>query len=166
MTAPTSQSLRFTSIGLPGVSKVIGRGSEFFIGLIDESKILKNPRIAGDSTSIEVKAQLLAVLGSHPRIINSYGPNEHGLLLQYAPNGNLSGYIALNPGVSLSQKQLWYKQAAEAVSYIHQKGVIHCDISPRNFLLDDKLDILLADFQGMLKSPQGETLLDGFAREV
>ena len=81
----------------PGVSKIIGRGSECFIGLIDEPKVLKHPRIAGDNTSIEVEAQLLAVLGSYPRIVNSYGLSEHGLLLQYAPNGNLSEYIRSAP---------------------------------------------------------------------
>ena len=81
----------------PGVSKIIGRGSECFIGLIDEPKVLKHPRIAGDNTGIEVEAQLLAVLGSYPRIVNSYGLSEHGLLLQYAPNGNLSEYIRSAP---------------------------------------------------------------------
>lgn len=150
----------------PGVSKIIGSGTECFIGLIDNSRVLKYPRIPGNNASIEVEARLLTELGSHPRIVNSYGLKEHGLLLQYAPNGNLCEYITSNRSISLNQKLRWCKQAAEAVNYIHQKRVIHCDISVRNFLLDDKLDLLLADFQGMLKSPHGETLLDGLAREA
>lgn len=77
----------------PVVFKIIGRGSECFIGLIHESKVLKYPRIAGDNTSIEVESQLLAVLGSYRRIVKSYGLSEHDLLLQYAPNGNHSEYI-------------------------------------------------------------------------
>jgi serine/threonine protein kinase len=44
-------------------------------------------------------------------------------------------------------------QAAEAVHYIHQKGVIRPDLRPDNFLLqpDSKcnLDLLLCDFGGL-----------------
>ena len=81
----------------PGVSKIIGSGTECFIGLIDNSRVLKYPRIPGNNASIEVEARLLTELGSHPRIVNSYGLSEHGLLLQYAPNGNLSEYIRSAP---------------------------------------------------------------------
>lgn len=51
------------------------------------------------------------------------------------------------------------------MSYIHEKSVIHCDINLRNLLLDSNLDILLADFQGILKSVDGNTILDGLSRE-
>ncbi|KAL2814709.1 kinase-like domain-containing protein [Aspergillus cavernicola] len=43
-------------------------------------------------------------------------------------------------------------QAAEAIQYIHQKGVIHSDLRPDNYLLDThsdhSLDLLLCDFGG------------------
>jgi serine/threonine protein kinase len=56
-------------------------------------------------------------------------------------------------------------QAAKAVKYIHRKHVIYCDINLRNLLLNENLDLLLADFQGMLKLNDGRTLLDGLSRE-
>lgn len=59
----------------------------------------------------------------------------------------------------------WYRQAAEAVSYIYRRNVIHYNINLRNFLLNRNLDLLLADFQGMLKSVNSKTLLDGLSRE-
>lgn len=90
---------------------------------------------------------------------------EHGLLLQYAPKGNLNDYVAENPDIPLEQKLRWCKQAAEAVNYIHKKNVLHCDINSRNFLLDSNLDLLLADFQGVLLSTNGKALLDGRSRE-
>lgn len=149
----------------PGVSKIIGRGGWCYIGLIDESTVLKYPKNPEEVDNIQVEARLLEVLGSHPRIIRSHGLTEHGLLLQYASNGNLSDYIAENPNISLEQKLHWCEQAAEAVRYIHEKNVLHCDINSRNLLLDGDLNLLLADFQGVLASTDGKTLLDGLSRE-
>jgi len=40
------------------------------------------------------------------------------------------------------------RQAIEAVAFIHQKNVIHSDLSARQFLVDDKKNIRLSDFGG------------------
>ena len=42
----------------------------------------------------------------------------------------------------------WCLQAAEAVSYVHSKGVLHCDLRPANFLVTESLDLRLCDFGG------------------
>ncbi|KKK14358.1 hypothetical protein ARAM_007758 [Aspergillus rambellii] len=149
----------------PGVSEIIGRGGECFIGAINDSTVLKYPCIPGNHESIHIEAQILDVLGSHPRIIASKGLTEYGLILQRASNGSLSDYIISGSFIPSHRRLLWCKQAAEAVSYIHSKHVIHCDINLRNFLLDKDFDLLLADFQGMLKSVNGKILLDGLSRE-
>ncbi|GKZ28826.1 hypothetical protein AbraIFM66950_001077 [Aspergillus brasiliensis] len=47
------------------------------------------PSIPGDREGIEVEAELLKILESHPRIVASKGLNEYGLVLQYATNGNV-----------------------------------------------------------------------------
>ncbi|KAJ5927159.1 hypothetical protein N7516_008932 [Penicillium verrucosum] len=147
------------------VSEIIGRGGECFVGAIDESTVLKYPCIPGDCESIQIEAQLLEVLGSHPRIIALKGLTENGLVLQRASNGSLNDYLTSQSFIPLGRRLLWCKQAAEAISYIHGKRIIHCDINLRNLLLDGSLNILLADFQGMLKSADGTTLLDGLSRE-
>lgn len=149
----------------PGVLEIISRGSQCFIGAIDEFTVLKYPCIPGDYEGIQIEAQLLDILGSHPRIIASRGLTENGLVLQRASNGSLDDYIASQSLIPFDRRLLWCKQAAEAVSHIHGKCVIHCDINLRNFLLDEDLNLLLADFQGMLKSVDGNTLLDGLSRE-
>lgn len=60
----------------------------------------------------------------------------------------------------MSLRLKWRMQAAEAIQFIHQKGVIHSDLRPENFLLHtvagSELDLLLCDFGG---STNGE--IDG-----
>lgn len=151
----------------PGVSEIIASGGQCFIGAIDDSTVLKYPQIPEElEESVHIESQLLEVLGNpgHPHIIASKGMTEHGLILQRA-SGCLNDYITSQTSIPFERRLLWCKQAAQAVSYIHGKNVIHCDISLRNTLLDKNLDLLLADFQGVLKSADGETLLDGHARE-
>ncbi|KAJ5175633.1 uncharacterized protein N7482_001510 [Penicillium canariense] len=149
----------------PGVSEIIGHGFMVWIGVIDEFTVLKYPHVPGDLARIQTEARILDILGSHPRIIASKGLTEHGLVLQRASNGSVSDYITSQSFIPFDRKLLWCKQAAEAISYIHGKRVIHCDINLRNFLLDGDLNLLLADFQGMLKSVDGDILLDGLSSE-
>lgn len=60
----------------------------------------------------------------------------------------------------MSLRLKWRTQAAEAIQFIHSKGVIHSDLRPDNFLLHtvagSALDLLLCDFGG---STNGE--IDG-----
>jgi serine/threonine protein kinase len=44
----------------------------------------------------------------------------------------------------------WAEQIAEALSFIHSKGVIHCDLRSPNILVTDTDDIVLADFASAL----------------
>lgn len=69
------------------------------------------------------------------------------------------------PDTFLDQRLQWCKQAAEAVEHLHRKRIIYGDINPRNLLLDQNLNVKLADFQGMYKSFDRSVLLDGLSRE-
>lgn len=56
----------------------------------------------------------------------------------------------------------WYRQATEAIDYIHRNGIIHCDIRLANFLVHEsdsgRLELRLSDFGGSLCQRLG---LDG-----
>ena len=43
--------------------------------------------------------------------------------------------------------------------------MLHCDIQPKNILLDEQLHLKLSDFQGKLLSKDGNVLLDGGSGE-
>ncbi|HKB36307.1 MAG TPA: serine/threonine-protein kinase, partial [Gemmataceae bacterium] len=52
----------------------------------------------------------------------------------------------------------WGIQAAEALDYAHQMGVVHRDIKPANLMLDGRGDIWVTDF-GLAQLQQGEASL-------
>lgn len=75
------------------------------------------------------------------------------MLFAEASDGNLQSYIDQHhASIELALRLKWRTQAAEAIRFIHQKGVIHSDLRPDNFLLHTtaggKLDLLLCDFGG------------------
>ncbi|KAJ5121088.1 uncharacterized protein N7515_009049 [Penicillium bovifimosum] len=115
-------------------------------------------------TSVKVEARILELLGKHPHIVESHGLHDEGLLLRYYPNGTLHNYIALHPFLNIDQRIKWCRQLADTVVFVHSKWVIHCDITLSNILLDEELNIVLVDFQGLLCSSSGDIMLDGLSR--
>jgi serine/threonine protein kinase len=71
-----------------------------------------------------------------------------GLLFAEACGGNLQTYLDQHAGMtSLALRLKWCSQSAEAIAFIHQKGVIHSDLRLDCFLLQFN-DLLLCDFGG------------------
>lgn len=95
-----------------------------------------------------------------------YDYDPRGLKFAEANQGSLQQYIdnrfhELRPGTQI----LWCLQAAEAIAYIHSKGVIHSDLRPANFVLhlqtSGRLNIYLCDFGGSTyKNLSGSQLPD------
>jgi hypothetical protein len=71
------------------VKHIITTGSNHYIGFVNESIIMKYPHFKGNSASLRAESRILQRLGKHPRIIESKGERDDGLLLEYAPNGSL-----------------------------------------------------------------------------
>jgi len=57
-----------------------------------------------------------------------------------------------NDTISLALRIKWRTQAAEAIRYIYQKGVIRSDLQPDNYLLHNNINVVLdlyaTDFGG------------------
>lgn len=123
--------------------------------------------------SFIVEEKILGILGPHPNLVRldhliSYsaaaavksmprflGPSQvpRGLLFAEANQGNLQTYLDNHDDkIDMSMRIRWRTQAAAATCYIHQKGVIHSDQRPENYLVhsDDSgcLNIYLTDFGG------------------
>ena len=150
-----------------GVTEFLGLGADSFIGIVDETTILKYPKMPGDKTglaTLDLEAQILTTIGPHEHIIGYKGQREDGLLLERAQNGSIAQFLKERKP-TWEQKFVWACQATEAISVIHRAGVIHCDINVNNLLLDDNLTVKLCDFQGRLLRVDGSVYKDGLARE-
>jgi len=69
----------------------------------------------------------------------------------------LQEYIDKNSGcIAPSLCKKWFRQATEAIAFLHSKGVIHSDTRPENFLVHatsdsaEFPDILICDFGGSM----------------
>ena len=90
-------------------------------------------------------------LGPHPRLVKiiSWDPEDCVLVMEYMPNGSLKDYLCEhNDKVSKKQRLQWAREAAEGLQRLHSANVIHCDVEPKNFLLDSDLSLKIADFSG------------------
>jgi hypothetical protein len=114
------------------------------------------------------EAQAIAAM-EHPHILPVYDFGEQDglayLVMAYAPNGSLQQ--ALTPGhpsfrfglpLSLDLAGVILDQAAQALQHAHDRGVLHRDVKPANFLMGagppGSVHLLLADF-GLAKFTSG-----------
>ncbi|KAJ0164455.1 putative serine/threonine-protein kinase Sps1 [Colletotrichum tanaceti] len=155
-----------------GVKRIIGRGATFWIGELNEATVLKYPNEIGlldpdeARNNLIVERKLFEEIGEHDHIIKSRGLREDGfLVLERATNGNIFDYMANHPHLPEISRLRWCIETCKALVHCHKHHVLHCDIRHRNILLDDKLRVKLADFQGRLITTGGETVYDGGSQE-
>lgn len=189
MDNPSSPTIKDPFTFLPwypkGVTRFVGTGTSNYVALTDDSTVLKFPIVPPDEPSIypvklqayrsslrecavhglEVERQILTTLGSCPRTVRLVGVHEHGLLLEYMPNGSVESYLCHAAQTPLEERIKWVAQATEGIAYAHAKNVLHCDISVHNLLLDSALNVKLSDFQGKLLDSGGAVVLDGGSSE-
>lgn len=123
-------------------------------GVVTKTPIPNPYRLAEEKAhrrNMRLEAQVYQKVGKHPRVPGMVGWDSDTccLTMEYLDNGNLKDYVRQNSHTITPQLRLrWARQAAEALTVLHGVDVIHCDISPRNFLLDSDLDLKISDFGG------------------
>ncbi|KAK2021450.1 kinase domain-containing protein [Colletotrichum zoysiae] len=138
------------------------RGSSSNIYEFEPGKVLKVPRevpFTNDghdalnrdrAKGFEVERGIYEALGENKLILPFYGCCEfkgrQGLLLAQA-DSNLQECLEGLAAVTMAERKRWCRQAAEAIEYIHKRGVMHSDLRPENFLVHGP-DIWLSDFNG------------------
>ncbi len=93
------------------------------------------------------EARALARL-SHPHIVIVHDAGqEHGLLyitMEYVAGGNLRDYMT--EPMSLREVTRIIREVASALTYAHERGIVHRDVKPVNVLMDTTRRAVLSDF--------------------
>lgn len=67
------------------------------------------------------------------------------MVLEYA-GGELFDYIVQNGRMKEAEARRFFQQMICAVEYCHRHKIVHRDLKPENLLLDDNLNVKIADF--------------------
>ena len=74
------------------------------------------------------------------------------IIIECVENGDLDGFIKAHKVFNnpIPEEVLWniFLQCMEALSYIHNKNIIHRDIKPKNIFMDNNMFIKIGDFGG------------------
>lgn len=156
--------------------ETIGIGATCFVTTTDDPKVVRkgyqvwedgrlvlnreHEYYTSGEENVQREAVVYKLLGDHPYILKflgleEVGPGINSLRLERATLDNVRGYIRQHHDdpPTLKDRLRMALQVARAVTYIHSKGVQHCDISCRNLLLFEDFQIKLGDF--------GASLIDG-----
>lgn len=112
-------------------------------------KVLHRARMTPEALEeLRREAELAAGL-EHPAIVPLYSFGEHEglpyLVFRFMPGGTASDRLKAG-GVDFATAVDWVRRVAEALSFAHERGVIHRDVKPSNFLLDEQGNAYLTDF--------------------
>ncbi|CCK68764.1 AMP-activated serine/threonine-protein kinase catalytic subunit SNF1 KNAG_0B03230 [Huiozyma naganishii CBS 8797] len=85
----------------------------------------------------------------HPHIIKLYdvikSKDEIIIVIEFASN-ELFDYIIQRDKMSEQEARRFFQQIISAVEYCHRHKIVHRDLKPENLLLDEDLNVKIADF--------------------
>ncbi|KAE8592602.1 hypothetical protein XENTR_v10018806 [Xenopus tropicalis] len=145
-------------VGFYDIERTLGKGNfavvklarhritktEVAIKIIDKSQL--------DSVNLEKiyrEVQIMKML-DHPHIIKLYQVMETKnmlyLVTEYAKNGEIFDYLANHGRLNEPEARRKFWQILSAVEYCHGRNIVHRDLKAENLLLDNHMNIKIADF--------------------
>ncbi|XP_026224877.1 NUAK family SNF1-like kinase 1 [Anabas testudineus] len=129
------------------VKKAVERASLKTVAI----KSIRKERITDDLDRIHIQREIEITSSlRHSNIIRFYEVFESRdkivIVMEYASRGELYDYIQERRRLPETEARGIFRQIASAVHYCHKNGVVHRDLKLENILLDQDLNVKLADF--------------------
>lgn len=109
-------------------------------------KFLKS-RPGLDWRFFEGELDRLRSLGEHPNVVTLLDADLRGqfpfFAMPHLSGGSLQDRIGQ---ADAGEVREWLRQAASALAFSHERGMLHCDLKPSNLLLDSESRLRLVDF--------------------
>jgi serine/threonine protein kinase len=151
----------------------VGRGGMATVCLAIDSLNQKNvavkvlsPTISGDNRFVQRfkrESSLLAGL-DHPNIVPviDFGESKGMvyMVMPFVEGETLQERMENRKVRRRRERERWILQITDALSFAHNKGIIHRDVKPSNVLIDNSGNALLTDF-GLAREVEGSNTLTG-----
>lgn len=96
----------------------------------------------------EAEAEILGLL-EHPHIMSLHEyivqDGQHVMILELMEGWDFKSFVK-NQKPSLRQQLQLFDQLADALEYIHARGIVHCDLKPENVMITPDFQLKLFDF--------------------
>ncbi|QPG94750.1 hypothetical protein C2857_006898 [Epichloe festucae Fl1] len=155
----SSHEIPYGEIYYTAKGDFVGSGATSIVNRLTDDSIVKYPKPNSYCPHEEdrCRQEIITEAAAYQRIGNSdrtpafisWDAESHSLVLEYLKNGDLQSYMRRHGTLVTAKRRFqWTLQAAEALVVVHEADIIHCDVTPRNFMLDETLELHIADFAG------------------
>ncbi|KAJ8296763.1 Carbon catabolite-derepressing protein kinase [Rhodotorula toruloides] len=132
------------SFGKVKLARHVKTGLKVAMKFISKRKI----STAEMSNRVHREIQYLSLL-RHPHIIKLYdvisSPSDIVMVIEYL-SGELFDYIVRRGKMPEDEARRFFQQIMSALEYCHSHNIVHRDLKPENLLLDENLNVKIADF--------------------
>ncbi|XP_044157138.1 NUAK family SNF1-like kinase 1 [Bufo gargarizans] len=120
-------------------------------GMMVAVKLIQKDKITDELDRVHLQREIeITALLKHEHIIQVFEVFESTdkiiIVMEYASNGELYDFINNKHQLPESDARRFFRQIVSAVHYCHKNGIVHRDIKLENILLDENLNVKLADF--------------------
>ncbi|XP_056380714.1 NUAK family SNF1-like kinase 1 [Hyla sarda] len=129
----------------------VKRGIDKSTGMMVAVKSIQKDKITDELDRVHLQREIeITALLKHQHIIQVFEVFESTdkiiIVMEYGSNGELYDFINNKHQLPESDARRFFRQIVSAVHYCHKNGIVHRDIKLENILLDENLNVKLADF--------------------